>query len=149
MSLDLELQNSPLVQLQFYQLLKHERYAGMVLGTEQKKFVIYGDASLVYAFKNEERAQQEIFRPLTHDLIDFICQGFQIACKHVLIYAYKNQVFYTKLVLEQKQSTMTFYSEIDARPSDSIPYALQTNAPILCTCSVFEQIVPYETVSRI
>ncbi|WP_201457010.1 bifunctional nuclease family protein [Chlamydia sp. 17-3921] len=148
------LEEIPLVLLNFYKLVSFCHYAGIVLGTEEKKFSIYGHVSMGLAFQGVDSEPsistslpsldfpQE--RPLTHDVLNFIFSGFDIRVLRVVINDYKENIFYTRIFLEQKQGNALFVADIDARPSDSIPLALAHKVPILCAKAVFDAVIPYE-----
>lgn len=61
-----------------------------------------------------------------------------------MISDYKDNIFYTRMFLEQKQGDSLYITDVDARPSDSIPLALTHKVPILCVKSVFDAAVAYE-----
>lgn len=147
MSIERELlQESQLIVLNFYKLVSFCHYAGIVLGTEEKKFAIYGHASMEAAFRFSDSDQDVAVksRPLTHNLVNFVLSGFTIRVVRVVVYAYKDHVFYTRLFLEQQQGDFLYVTDIDARPSDSIPLALMHKVPILCVKSVFDSVIPYQ-----
>ncbi|AUS60078.1 bifunctional nuclease family protein [Chlamydia abortus] len=145
MSIEKELlQDTPLVLLNFYKLVSFCHYAGIVLGTEEKKFAIYGHVSMGQAFQNSDPTHFALSRPLTHDLLNFVFSGFDIQVLRVVISDYKDNIFYTRMFLEQKQGDSLYITDVDARPSDSIPLALTHKVPILCVKSVFDAAVAYE-----
>lgn len=74
-------------------------------------------------------------RPLTHDLLIRVIEGFGGRVKQILIDRLENSTFYAKLVLEKENEQI----EIDARPSDSIAIALRANAPIVVNPSVLDE----------
>lgn len=65
-------------------------------------------------------------RPMTHDLILSIAQGFDIGLQEVVISDLREGVFYSRLVMYQEGDM----KEIDARPSDAIAIAVRYKAPI-------------------
>ncbi|EPP34315.1 bifunctional nuclease family protein [Chlamydia ibidis] len=145
MSLEKELlQDTPLVLLNFYKLVSFCHYAGIILGTEEKKFAIYGHVAMGQAFHQEDSSGISLQRPLTHDVLNFVFSGFDIHALRVVINDYKDNVFYTRLFLEQQQGEFVHIVDIDARPSDSIPLALAQKVPILCVQSVFEAVTAYQ-----
>ncbi len=77
-------------------------------------------------------------RPLTHDLLLRIIEGFGGKLSRVLIDRLENSTFYAKLVIA-KNGGANSALEIDARPSDSIALALRANAPILATAKVLDE----------
>ncbi|AHK63275.1 hypothetical protein BOKEGFJH_00397 [Chlamydia avium] len=145
MNRDKELvQDSHLILLSFYKLVSFCHYAGIILGTEEKKFAVYGNVSMGTAFHKFESNAMPCPRPLTHDLLNFVFSGFDIQVVRVVINDYKDNVFYTRMFLEQKRGDLIYILDVDARPSDSIPFALEHKVPILCIKSVFDDTVPYQ-----
>lgn len=138
------LQDSQLILLNFYKLVSFCHYAGIILGTEEKKFAVYGHVSMGKVFHKFEVNVAPFPRPLTHDLLNFVFSGFDIRVARVVINDYKDNVFCTRMFLEQKQGDFLHIADIDARPSDSIPFALEHKVPILCVKSVFDDTVPYQ-----
>jgi hypothetical protein len=65
-------------------------------------------------------------RPLTHDLIVNILEGWDMALERVVIHALQDNTFYAILTVRQGETK----KEIDARPSDAIAVALRTDSPI-------------------
>ncbi len=76
-------------------------------------------------------------RPLTHDLLLRVIEGFGGRLKRILIDRLENSTFFAKLVIGRDQNNSEI--EIDARPSDSIALALRANVPITVNESVMEQ----------
>ena len=82
-------------------------------------------------------------RPLTHDLIGRILLRLGHRLHRVVIGELREGTFYASLILvprDQGTSTDGAEQTIDCRPSDAIALAVQTNAPILVTRDVFEQV---------
>lgn len=77
--------------------------------------------------------QQTSPRPLTHDLMVNILEGWEIAITRVIIHALQDNTYYAQLQLKLGEKTQ----EIDARPSDAIVLALRLSAPIW----VMEEVV--------
>jgi bifunctional DNase/RNase len=71
-------------------------------------------------------------RPLTHDLIVYILQGFNAAVRHVHIYKLEDQTYYGNLVLVQKDEAGADRQviKIDCRPSDAIAISVRTDCPV-------------------
>ena len=77
-------------------------------------------------------------RPLTHDLLLRLIEGFGGKLKRVLIDRLENSTFYAKLIIAKNGAAASEF-EIDARPSDSIALALRANAPILANAKVLDE----------
>lgn len=150
------LEKVPLVLVNFYKVVSFRHYAGIILGTEEKKFAIYGHVSMAKAFRGLDisavtsmtsmppylEMPQE--RPCTHEVLNFVCSGFDIRVSRVVIHDYQEDIFYTRMFLEQKQGDLLYVVDVDARPSDSIPLAVAHKVPILCTKTVYDHVTSYE-----
>jgi len=79
-------------------------------------------------------ADLSIKRPLTHDLMKLIIDGFDGKVIKVVINDLRDQTFYAQIYVERENSLLT----IDARPSDSIALALRCDAPIYVANHVLE-----------
>lgn len=80
-----------------------------------------------------EIANKKFKRPLTHDLILAIFQGFDIKVPRVEIYDLRDNTFFAKIYLDQKGEIVT----LDARPSDSLAIALKAKARIFVSEKLF------------
>ena len=76
-------------------------------------------------------------RPLTHDLLLRVIEGFGGKLKRILIDRLENSTFYAKLIVSQNGGGQEI--EIDSRPSDSIALALRADAPIMVNESVLDE----------
>jgi bifunctional DNase/RNase len=74
-------------------------------------------------------------RPLTHDLMSTILSTFDIEIVEILIYEYKDNLFYSKIVLLQDDETV----EIECRTSDAVALAIRKDAPIYTLDSILNQ----------
>lgn len=66
-------------------------------------------------------------RPLTHDLLKSVLNGFDAVIQKIVISSLKDNTFYAKFYIISSGNSIF---EIDARPSDSIAMALKMKAPI-------------------
>lgn len=134
---------SQLIQLSFDKIMQTRTYTVIILSGNDKRFAIYTDPSVgrsIQIFLTEV----EKIRPLTHDLIDMIFEGYAIRVKQVVINDVQDTIYYARLFLEQDRAGLRHILEIDARPSDCITLALMNNAPVYCTKEVLEKVVPVE-----
>lgn len=76
-------------------------------------------------------------RPLTHDLILTIMEGFKARLEKVIIDDLVNGTFHAKLYLSGGGFPVKI---IDARPSDSVALAVRTNSPIYIEEVVFDKL---------
>lgn len=132
---------SELIQLTFDKIMQTRSYTVVVLGARDKRFAIYTDPSIGRTLQMFLTGTQKP-RPLTHDLIDLIFQGFEIRIKQVVINDLQDTVYYARLFLEKQMGDMRHILEIDARPSDCITLALMNNVPVYCTQEVLEKTIP-------
>lgn len=75
-------------------------------------------------------------RPLTHDLFKAFCQSFGVEVKEILIYKFKEGVFYSKLICKQQE----IITEIDSRTSDAIAIGVRFNAPLYTLGSILDEV---------
>lgn len=101
----------------------------LFLGNEDKIFVIYVEPSVggaISMFINGTEKQ----RPLTHDLIASILQGFGARVEKVVINDVQNGTYFARLIVEAENEILQRkVVMLDARPSDSIALACQQGAP--------------------
>ena len=79
-------------------------------------------------------AGRKFERPLTHDLMKLIIEGFQAKLERVAVTELQDNTFFAKLVFQRENEVVT----VDARPSDSIAIALRTQSPIFVAESLFK-----------
>jgi bifunctional DNase/RNase len=80
-----------------------------------------------------EMEGHEFERPLTHDLLRSVIEGFGATVQKVSITELRGNTFYAKIYLTRANEIMV----IDARPSDSIALALRFDAPVLVDEELF------------
>ena len=113
----------------------------LFVGNEQKVFVINVEpqmGAIIGMFLR--RTPKE--RPLTHDLINRIFQGFGISVERVIITDLKNSTYFARLILQQQNELHTARKivEVDARPSDCLAIAASQKKPIFVATELFEQV---------
>lgn len=118
-------------------------YTVIILGSGSKRFAIYTDPSVGHTLQMFLTDVKKS-RPLTHDLLDMIFDGYGIRVKQVVINDVQDTIYLCRLFLEQQNGGIRHILEIDARPSDCITIALMCNAPVYCTKEVFENTVAVE-----
>ena len=79
-------------------------------------------------------AEVDLKRPMTHDLMKLIIDGFDGKMVKAVINDLRDQTFYAQIFVERENSLVT----IDARPSDSIALALRCDAPIYVASHVLD-----------
>ena len=75
-------------------------------------------------------------RPLTHDLMREIIEGFDATLTAVHITEVKSGVFFASLLLRESSGTAL---NISARPSDAIALALRTHSNILVSTDLLDE----------
>jgi uncharacterized protein len=130
------------VQVSFDRIVQTRAYTAVVLREKDLRFAIFSDDS-VGRFLQSHLSGEERQRPLTHDLISMILQGYDIQVKQVLINDLQDTTFYARLFLEMIKEGLRHIIEIDARPSDCVILAFLHNAPILCARHVIEKVIPF------
>ena len=120
--------------------------AAVLLGNDKKTFVVfvgfYEAAAILREINHEIPA-----RPLTHELLQNVFLGFDLAVKQIVISEIQENTFCATLILEQKMQNgsgewVAKRNEvrIDARPSDCFVIALKNSADIFVTREVFDQV---------
>ena len=112
----------------------------LLLGNEQKSFVIYMDLVMgeqVYNLFNQSRPN---VRPLSYNLIYNLCLGFCIELQRVVIIGMDKGVFFARIILKQKNDELTRIVELDARPSDAILLALVNQKNIFVAKELFDDL---------
>ncbi len=116
-----------------------ESGCAVFLGTGEQVFVIYVDQGIGHTISmtiNEVKKE----RPMTHDLIGSVFQGFGIELERVVINDVDDGTFYARLILRMENEIDTKLVELDARPSDSLVLALQLKRPMFVDRSVLDRV---------
>ena len=111
----------------------------LFIGNDQKVFVIHVEpqmGAIIGMFLRQTTKE----RPLTHDLINRIFQGFGISVERVVITDLKNSTYFARLILQQQNEVARKIVELDARPSDCLAIAAAQKKPIFVTSALFEQV---------
>src|SRR5881392_1259109 len=109
------------------------------IGNDEKVFVIqveHNMGAVIGMFLRDTPKE----RPLTHDLINSIFKGFNVAVERVVITELKNSTYFARLILQQQNELGRKIVEIDARPSDCLALAAAQKRPIFVSQSLFEQV---------
>lgn len=135
--------SSDLVQLTFDKIMQTRSYTVVILSAENKRFAIYTDPNIGKTLQMNLTGAEKV-RPLTHDLINTILQGYGIEIKQVVINDMQDTTYFARLYLEQEQDGLRHIVEMDARPSDCIILALMNDVPVYCTRDLLEKTIPVE-----
>ena len=84
-------------------------------------------------------------RPMTHDLLKNIIEGFQAQVARIVVNDLKDNTFYAVITINLNGSEVL----IDARPSDAIALALRVNAPIFVAEKVIEEAKSIEFTEQV
>ena len=109
------------------------------LGNDEKVFVIqveHNMGAVIGMFLRDTPKE----RPLTHDLISNVFQGFNISVTRVVITELKNSTYYARLILQQQNELGRKIVEVDARPSDCLAIATAQKRPVYVAAELFEQV---------
>ena len=111
----------------------------LFVGNDQKVFVIQVEpqmGAVIGMFLRDTPKE----RPLTHDLINRMFQGFGINVERVIITDLKNSTYFARIVLMQQNELAKKIVELDARPSDCLAIAAAHKKPIFVSSNLFEQV---------
>ncbi len=134
---------SELVPLTLEKIMQTRSYTVVILSATDKRFAIYTDPSVGKLLQMYLTGQSKP-RPLTHDLMQLVFQGFEIAIKQVVINDLNDTVYFARIFFEQQHGDIREIVEIDARPSDCILLALMSNVPLYCTREVLDKTIAIE-----
>jgi bifunctional DNase/RNase len=111
----------------------------LFVGNDEKVFVINVEpqmGQIIGMFLRDTPKE----RPLTHDLVNRIFQGFGITVERVVITDLKNSTYFARLILQQQNELARKIVELDARPSDWLALAAAQKKPIFVSAALFAQV---------
>jgi bifunctional DNase/RNase len=109
------------------------------VGNDEKVFVIqveHNMGAVIGMFMRDTPKE----RPLTHDLINQIFQGFGITVQRVVITDLKNSTYFARLILQQENELGRKIVELDARPSDFLALATAQKKPVFVSRRLLDQV---------
>jgi uncharacterized protein len=129
------------VPVQIRGILPANSSCALFVGNDDKVFVINVEpqmGAIIGMFLRQTPKE----RPLTHDLINRIFQGFGINVERVVITDLKNSTYFARLILQQQNELHTERKivELDARPSDCLALAAAQKKPVFVSAKLFEQL---------
>jgi len=129
------------VPVQIRGILPANSGCALFVGNDEKVFVINVEpqmGAVIGMFLRDTPKE----RPLTHDLINRVFQGFGINVERVIITDLKNSTYFARLILQQQNELHTERKivELDARPSDCLALAAAQKKPIFVSSKLFEQV---------
>jgi bifunctional DNase/RNase len=109
------------------------------LGNEQKTFVIYVDRGIGEAIQ-QARDNIQLERPMTHNLMLTLLDGFGAELERVVINHVDDGTFHARLIASMENEIGHKIVEVDARPSDSMVLALSSDKPIYVAREVMDSV---------
>ncbi len=109
------------------------------IGNDAKVFVIQveNNMGMVISMFMREAPKE---RPLTHDLMTQVFDGFGISVERVVITELRNSTYFARLILKQENELGKKIVEVDARPSDCLALATARKRPIFVARRLFDQV---------
>ena len=131
--------NAEVTLVQIRGILPAHSGAAIFLGNEEKVFIIQVEAAMAQVIGNFlSDAPKE--RPLTHDLMSNVFQGFGIEVERVVVTELKNSTYFARMILKMENELGTKIVELDARPSDCLAMATAQKKPIFVSAPLFEEV---------
>ena len=130
---------SDVVPVEIRGILPANSGCAIFVGNDEKVFVIqveHNMGAVIGMFLRDTPKE----RPLTHDLLNNVFKGFDIAIERAIITELKNSTYFARLILKQQNELGTKLVELDARPSDCLAIASAQKRPIYVTSSLFSQV---------
>ena len=131
--------NAEVILVQIRGILPANSGAAIFLGNDEKVFIIQVETNMAAVIGNFLRdAPKE--RPLTHDLLSNVFQGFGIAVERVVITKLKHSTYYARAILKMENELGSKIVELDARPSDCLAIATAQKIPVYVSAGLFEEV---------
>ena len=131
--------NSDVVRVEVFGVFPTDQHTlAIFIGNEQKCFVIHVEPSVGRAIAMSMRGEHNE-RPLTHELVGFIFDAFDIKVERMVVNALRSNTYFARLILAARNEVHQKMIEIDARPSDCLVLAIQAKAPIFVSQDVWEE----------
>ena len=127
------------VQVSIKGVMPTSNGCAVFLGDDAKTFVIYVDQGIGTAIQHAVNDVQ-FERPQTHDLMVTVLDGLGAEVERVVINNVEDSTFYARLILSMDNELGHKIIEVDARPSDSLVLALNTNKPIYVSRAVMDPV---------
>jgi len=127
------------VPVQIRGILPANSGVALFVGNDEKVFVIQVEHSMGVVIDMALRGTPKD-RPLTHDLIGHIFQGFGISVERVVITELRSSTYLARLILKQDNELGQKFVELDARPSDCLAIAAASRRPVFVTRQLFEEV---------
>ncbi len=111
----------------------------VAVGTDEREFPIYIEPAIGAAIRMFiEKVEKQ--RPLTHDLIGSLLDGFGATVERVIINDLRDNTYFARMILRAENELGTKLVEIDCRPSDGMAVAKMKGAPLFVTRKVLDAV---------
>ena len=137
--LRLQLMSQDVVSVEVRGILPANSGCAVFIGNEEKVFVIqveHNMGAVIGMFLNDTPKE----RPLTHDLIGHLLDGFGIRLLRTVITDLKNSTYFARMVLQQENELGRKIVVVDARPSDCLALAAHYKSPVYVAAPLFEEV---------
>jgi bifunctional DNase/RNase len=132
--------NTDVVPVEIFGVFPTDQHTlAIFIGNQDKSFVIHVEPSVGRAIAMSMRGERNE-RPLTHELIGFIFNAFDIKVERIVINALRSNTYFALIILRAQNEVHSKFIEIDARPSDCIVLATHAKAPIFVSQDVWEEL---------
>ena len=127
------------VPVQIRGILPANSGVALFVGNDEKVFVIQVEHNMGAVIGMALRGTPKD-RPLTHDLIGHVFQGFGITVERVVITELRNSTYFARLILKQENERGQKLVELDARPSDCLAIAAASRRPVYVARRLFDEV---------
>ena len=131
--------NAEVTLVQVRGILPANSGAAIFIGNDDKVFIIQVEINMAQVIWNYQHETPKE-RPLTHDLLTHVFQGFGIELKRVVITELKNSTYFARMILKMENELGTKIVELDARPSDCLAIASAQKVPVYVSNTLFEEV---------
>ena len=131
--------NADVILVQIRGILPANSGAAIFLGNDEKVFIIQVETNMAAVIGNFLRDTPKE-RPLTHDLLSNVFQGFGIAVERVVSPELKHSTYFARAILKMENELGSKIVELDARPSDCLAIATAQKIPVYVSASLFEEV---------
>ncbi len=127
------------VPVQIRGILPANSGVALFVGNDEKVFVIQVEHNMGAVIGMALRGTPKD-RPLTHDLIGHVFQGFGISVERVVITELRSSTYFARLILKQENELGQKLVELDARPSDCLAIAAASRRPVYVARRLFDEV---------
>ncbi len=128
-----------LIQIEIKKIAISNIACAVAVGNEEKEFPIYIEPGIGAAIRMFIEDIEKP-RPLTHDLIGSVLDGFGATVERVIINDLRDNTYFARMILRAENELGTKVVEIDCRPSDAMAIAKMKGAPLFVTRKVLDAV---------